>query len=116
MILHRFGGRVPETLEEIVMLPGVGRKTGSVVLGTWYGRAEGVVVDTHVKRLSRLLGLTDHDDPLKIECDLMALIAQKDWIILTHLFIDHGRAVCVARRPRCGFCVLQQLCPSAFSA
>lgn len=116
MILHHFGGRVPETLDEIVKLPGVGRKTGSVVLGTWYGRAEGVVVDTHVKRLSRLLGLTSHDDPLKIERDLMEVVAQKDWIILTHLFIDHGRAVCIARRPRCEGCVLNSLCPSAGSA
>ncbi|NMC44435.1 MAG: endonuclease III [candidate division Zixibacteria bacterium] len=116
MILHQFGGRVPETLDEIVKLPGVGRKTGSVVLGTWYGRAEGIVVDTHVKRLSRLLGLTGHDDPLKIERDLMAVVAQKDWIILTHLFIDHGRAVCIARRPRCAGCILNSLCPSAGSA
>lgn len=113
MILHRFGGRVPDTLDEIIALPGVGRKTGSVVLGTWYGTAEGVVVDTHVKRLSRLLGLTRHDDALKIEHDLIDLIDHKDWIILTHLFIDHGRAVCIARRPRCEACVLNTLCPSA---
>lgn len=116
IILHRFGGRVPETLDEIITLPGVGRKTGSVVLGTWYGRAEGIVVDTHVKRLARLLGLTIHDDPPGIERDLMALVTHRDWIILPHLFIDHGRAVCIARRPRCEMCILHSLCPSAGSA
>jgi endonuclease III len=113
MILHEYGGQVPDTLDEIITLPGVGRKTGSVVLGTWYGKAEGIVVDTHVKRLSCLLGLTGHDDALKIEQDLMELVDPKDWIILTHLFIDHGRAVCIARRPRCEVCVLNALCPSA---
>ena len=113
MIAHEYGGRMPDTLDEIIKLPGVGRKTGSVVLGTWYGKAEGIVVDTHVKRLARLLGLTRHDDALKIERDLMELVDHKDWIILTHLFIDHGRAVCIARRPRCEVCVLNALCPSA---
>jgi endonuclease-3 len=113
MILHEYGGRIPDTLADITRLPGVGRKTGSVVLGTWYGKAEGIVVDTHVKRLARRLGLTDHDDPLKIERDLMERVARQDWIILTHLFIDHGRAVCIARRPRCEVCGLNDLCPSA---
>jgi len=114
-ILHRFGGRVPDTLEEIITLPGIGRKSGSVVLGTWYGKAEGIVVDTHVKRISRLLGFTEHTDVNKIERDLMKIIAPKDWIIFTHLIIDHGRAVCVARRPRCEICVLNQQCPSAIT-
>jgi endonuclease-3 len=112
-ILHDFGGIVPDTLVEIIKLPGVGRKTGSVILGTWYGKAEGIVVDTHVKRVSNLLGLTEHKDPYKIELDLMRLVAKKDWIILTHLLIDHGRAVCIARRPRCEACTLNPQCPSA---
>lgn len=112
-ILHDFGGEMPDTLEELTTLPGVGRKTGSVVLGTWFGKAEGIVVDTHVKRISRLLGLTKQKAPDKVEQDLMKIIPRKDWIILTHLFIDHGRAVCVARRPRCEVCVLRNQCPSA---
>ncbi|MEE9442236.1 MAG: endonuclease III [candidate division Zixibacteria bacterium] len=112
-ILHDFGGTVPDTLDEIIKLPGVGRKTGSVILGAWYGKAEGIVVDTHVKRIANLLGLTENKDPYRIELDLMRLIAKKDWIILTHLLIDHGRAVCVARRPRCEACTLRPQCPSA---
>jgi endonuclease-3 len=111
-LLHEFGGRMPDSLDEIVKLPGVGRKTGSVILGTWYGRAEGIVVDTHVKRISRLLELTDRKDPKGVEQDLMEVIAKKDWIIFTHLMIDHGRKICVARRPKCEACVLNQLCPS----
>lgn len=112
-ILHRFGGKMPETLDELITLPGVGRKTGSVVLGTWFDKAEGIVVDTHVKRISRLLGLTKQTDAVKIEHDLMKVIAKKDWIIFTHLMIDHGRAVCIARRPQCGVCVLNRQCPAA---
>jgi endonuclease-3 len=112
-ILQRFDGQVPVTLDDLVSLPGVGRKTASVVLGAWFGTAEGIVVDTHVRRITRLLGLTDHKDPDKIEQDLMKIIAPKDWIIVTHLLIDHGRAVCIARRPRCGICVLRRVCPSA---
>ena len=113
-LLHEFGGRMPDTLDGMLKLSGVGRKTASVVLGTWYGKAEGIVVDTHVLRLSQLLGFTRHKNPDKIEQDLMQIIARKDWIILTHLLIDHGRAVCIARRPRCGACILNRLCPSAF--
>ena len=112
-ILHDFGGEIPATLDEIIKLPGVGRKTGSVVLGTWFKKAEGIVVDTHVKRIANLLGLTKQTDPYKIELDLMAIVNKMDWIILTHLFIDHGRAVCIARRPRCEICVLHKQCPSA---
>ncbi|MFH1699015.1 MAG: endonuclease III [Candidatus Zixiibacteriota bacterium] len=112
-ILHDFGGKVPDKLGDIIKLPGVGRKTGSVILGTWYKKIEGIVVDTHVKRIANLLGLTDNKDPYKIELDLMRLIAKKDWIILTHLLIDHGRAVCIARRPRCDTCILNPQCPSA---
>jgi endonuclease-3 len=113
-ILHRFGGEVPDNLDDLVTLPGIGRKSGSVVLGTWYGKAEGIVVDTHVKRISRLLGFTKQTDVNKIERDLMEIISKKDWIIFTHLIIDHGRAVCIARRPRCEICVLNKQCPSAF--
>ena len=95
------GGAVPRTMEELRVLPGVGRKTANVVLGNAYGINEGVTVDTHVTRLSRLLGLTRHDDPVKIEQDLMQLFPQEEWALLSHLLIFHGRQVCIARRPRC---------------
>jgi endonuclease-3 len=108
---HR--GEVPNTMEELRVLPGVGRKTANVVLGNAYGINEGVTVDTHVTRLSRLLGLTRHDDPVKIEQDLMPLFPREDWALLSHLLIFHGRQVCIARRPRCPECVLADLCPSA---
>ena len=108
---HR--GQVPRTMEELRFLPGVGRKTANVVLGNAYGINEGVTVDTHVTRLSRLLGLTRHDDPVKIEQDLMPLFPREKWALLSHLLIFHGRQVCIARRPRCPECVLADLCPSA---
>jgi endonuclease III len=108
---HR--GKVPQTMEQLRVLPGVGRKTANVVLGNAFGINEGVTVDTHVTRLSRLLGLTRSDDPAKIEPDLMALFPREDWGILSHLLIFHGRQVCIARRPRCPDCVLADLCPSA---
>jgi endonuclease-3 len=107
------GGEVPRTMEELRVLPGVGRKTANVILGNAYGINEGVTVDTHVGRLSRLLGLTRHDDPVKVESDLMALFPREDWALLSHLLIFHGRQVCIARRPRCGECILADLCPSA---
>jgi len=106
-------GEIPKTMEALHALPGVGRKTANVVLGNAFGMNEGVTVDTHVTRLSRLLGLTRHTDAVKIEKDLMALVPRKDWTIVSHLLILHGRAVCVARRPKCGDCVLADLCPSA---
>jgi endonuclease III len=106
-------GDVPRTMEALRVLPGVGRKTANVVLGNAYGINEGVTVDTHVTRLSRLLKLTAHDDPAKIEPDLMSLFPQEDWALLSHLLIFHGRQVCIARRPRCPECVLSDLCPSA---
>jgi endonuclease III len=112
-LLENHGGRVPKTLAELVALPGVGRKTGSVVLGAGYGIAEGIVVDTHVGRISELLGLTSHTDPVKIEQDLIQLIPHDDWILLSHLLIRHGRAICIARRPKCPECRLNKLCPSA---
>ena len=107
------GGEIPRTMEALHALPGVGRKTANVVLGNAFGMNEGVTVDTHVTRLSRLLGLTRQADAVKIEKDLMALVPRKDWTIVSHLLILHGRAVCIARRPNCGDCVLADLCPSA---
>ncbi len=97
----------------MIKLPGVGRKTASVVLGAGFGLAEGVVVDTHVVRIARLLELTNKKTPVTIERDLIDLLPKKDWILWTHLIIDHGRAVCIARRPRCAECPLRKLCPSA---
>jgi endonuclease III len=108
-----FGGEVPRTMEQLRSLPGVGRKTANVILGNAYGINEGITVDTHVTRLSRLLGLTRHADPVKIEQDLMALFPQDQWALLSHLLIFHGRQICVARRPRCQDCVLSDLCPSS---
>jgi endonuclease III len=107
-----YGGEVPRTMEQLQALPGVGRKTANVILGNAYGINEGITVDTHVTRLSRLLGLTRHADPVKIEQDLMALFPRDQWALLSHLLIFHGRQVCVARRPRCHDCVLSDLCPS----
>jgi len=112
-LVERHGGQVPQTMEELTALPGVGRKTANVILGTWFRKNEGVVVDTHVHRLSRLLGLTRQDDPVKIEQDLMAIVPRDDWTWFSHTLIQHGRTVCVARRPRCADCVLNRLCPSS---
>jgi len=112
-LVERHGGQVPDTMDALVELPGVGRKTANVVLGNAFGKAEGVVVDTHVTRLSNRLGLTRHKDPVKIEADLMELVPREDWTDLAHLFIYHGRAVCKAPKPRCGACVVADLCPSA---
>ncbi|MGH7534007.1 MAG: endonuclease III [Gemmatimonadales bacterium] len=107
------GGEVPRTMEELRVLPGVGRKTANVVLGNAYGINEGITVDTHVMRLSRRLGFTREDDPVKIERELMPLFPRKDWAMLSHLLIFHGRQVCLARRPRCEACVLNDVCPSS---
>jgi endonuclease-3 len=112
-LVERHGGRVPDTMEQLVPLPGVGRKTANVVLGNAFGKNEGVVVDTHVGRLSRLLGLTKHTDAVKVEQDLMRLVPREEWTLFPHLMIHHGRAVCVANRPRCQACVLADVCPSA---
>ena len=106
-------GQVPDTMEALQALPGVGRKTANVVLGNAFGKNEGVVVDTHVGRIARLLELTDQKDPVKVERELMPLFPQKDWALLAHLLISHGRQVCIARRPRCTECVLADRCPSA---
>jgi endonuclease-3 len=111
-ILEKFGGQVPRTMDEILELPGVARKTANVVLGTAYGIAAGVVVDTHVQRLSNRLDLTRHEDPKKIEQDLMAVIPQDKWILFSHRLIWHGRRVCFARKPNCAACNLEHLCYS----
>lgn len=111
-IVEKFGGQIPRTMEEILTLPGVARKTGNVVLGTAYGIASGVVVDTHVIRLSRRLDLTRHEDPKKIELDLMAIIPKEKWIQFSHQLIWHGRRVCFARKPKCIDCNLEKLCYS----
>ncbi|QQR75112.1 MAG: endonuclease III [Holophagales bacterium] len=112
-VVAEHGGAIPSTMEALVALPGVGRKTANVVLGNAFGRSEGIVVDTHVQRLSGRLGLTREDDPVKIERDLMPLVPRADWTLWSHLLILHGRRVCNARKPRCGDCVLADLCPSA---
>jgi endonuclease-3 len=112
-LVERHGGEVPQTMQELTALPGVGRKTANVILGTWFKKNEGVVVDTHVHRLSRLLGLTRQDDPVKIEQDLMEIVPRDDWTWFSHTLIQHGRTVCIARRPRCADCVLNRLCPSS---
>ena len=108
-----FNGEVPRSMEQLLTLPGVGRKTANVVLGSAFGTNEGIVVDTHVTRLSRLLGLTRQTDPVKIERALMRLFPQEDWALLSHLLIFHGRQICIARRPKCEECVLSDVCPSA---
>jgi len=107
------GGEVPRSMDELRTLPGVGRKTANVILGNAYGINEGVTVDTHVTRLSALLRLSKHREPEKIEQDLMALFPRADWTLLSHLLIWHGRRVCIARRPKCELCVVNELCPSA---
>lgn len=111
-IVSRFAGEVPRTMAELLALPGVARKTANVVLGTAFGQAVGVVVDTHVGRISRLLALTASADPVKVEQDLMALLPPGDWIEFSHRMIWHGRGVCIARRPACDRCPLAPDCPS----
>jgi len=112
VLVEKYGGQVPDTLEELVKLPGVGRKTANVVLGTWFKKPTGIVVDTHVSRVSGRLKLTEEKTPAKIERDLMKLVPQKDWIAFAHMVIWHGRRVCHARRPRCDSCPLGSWCPS----
>ena len=113
MILENYKGEVPRTQEELVKLPGVGRKTANVVLGNAFGIPSGVVVDTHVLGLSQRLGLTLNKDPEKIEADLMELLPRKEWIDFSHRLILHGRSVCKARKPICQLCALEKLCPSS---
>ena len=111
-LVERHGGEVPSTMEELRVLPGVGRKTANVILGNAFGINAGVTVDTHVARLSRLLRWTRQTTPEAIERDLMALIPQEEWALLSHLLIWHGRRICIARRPRCADCVVNRFCPS----
>jgi endonuclease-3 len=110
-LVEKFNGELPRTLDEMVSLPGVGRKTANVVLGTAFGLPTGVVVDTHVRRITRLLGLTKHLNPEKIEQDLQALLPKSEWINFSHRLIHHGRRVCNARKPNCPECPLLKLCP-----
>jgi len=110
-LVEEHGGQVPKELDQLVHLPGVGRKTANVVLGTAFGIASGVVVDTHVTRLSQRLGLTEYEDAVKIERDLMEQLPQGEWIHFSHRLIWHGRRICKARRPLCGSCVLERICP-----
>lgn len=112
-VVDQFGGEVPKSMDEILRLPGVARKTANVVLGSWYGIADGVVVDTHVMRLSRRLELTSETSPEKIERDLMKILPQDRWISFSHELIHHGRQICVARKPRCVDCTLEKLCFSS---
>ena len=112
-VMEEFGGAVPETMEELLRLPGVARKTANVVLGSWFGRGEGIVVDTHVQRISQRLELVHTDDPAKIELELMRTIPQAKWIDFSHQVIHHGRALCGARRPKCAECPLEGLCHAA---
>lgn len=115
-IITNYGGEVPRTMEDLLTLPGVGRKTANVVLGNAFGIIVGFVVDTHVGRLARRFGWTINEDPVKVEQDLMRIVPQKDWLDLSHMMIYHGRAICVARKPLCEQCTLVKLCPSAFIA
>jgi endonuclease-3 len=112
-IVEKHGGEVPDTMEELTALPGVGRKTANVVLSNAFKKPVGVVVDTHVSRLAGRLGLTSNSDAVKIEDDLMKLIPQKEWTAFSHRLIAHGRAICVARKPKCAECDLNEVCPSA---
>lgn len=112
-LVERHGGKVPAEMDDLVKLPGVGRKTANVILGNAFGKNEGVVVDTHVQRVTGRLGLSHGSDPVKIERELMAEFPRDDWTMLSHLMIFHGRRVCIARRPRCAECTLNDICPSA---
>jgi endonuclease III len=116
MIVERFGGEVPRTLDELVELPGVGRKTANVVLGVAWGNPEGVVVDTHVMRVSQRLGWTRSNEPAQIEQDLCALLPRQSWDPVSHTLIFHGRRICFARKPNCEGCAINDVCPSAFRA
>jgi endonuclease-3 len=115
-VVTEHDGQIPRSLDELVQLPGVGRKTANVVLGVAFGKPEGVVVDTHVQRISQRLGWTKETSPEKIELDLMKLVPRRHWDLVSHLLIFHGRRICTARKPACAACPVNQLCPSAFNA
>jgi endonuclease III len=112
-IVEVYDGKVPDTMEDLITLPGVARKTANIVLGNGFGKVEGIAVDTHVRRVSQRLGFTEQEDPDKIEQDLMRLIPRKKWFDFTYVLIEHGRAVCVARTPKCEICPVSHLCPSS---
>lgn len=112
MIIEEFDGQVPDTMDQLIKLPGVGRKTANCILGEYYGKPA-MVIDTHMVRIMNLLGFATSRDPKKIEIELMSIFPEKEWVKLTHMTIDHGRAVCIARRPQCNNCILNALCPSA---
>lgn len=113
VIVEEFGGQVPDTMEGLLKLPGVARKTANIVLGNSFGKVEGIAVDTHVHRLARRLGFSDEADPNKVERDLMALFPKKTWFSVTYLLIEHGRAICQAKRPLCEDCVVNDKCPAS---
>lgn len=115
ILVEQFGGKVPDTMEELLTFPGVARKTANIVLSSAFGKNVGIAVDTHVKRVSARLGLTKNTNPDNIERDLMNVVPKPDWGIITILLIKHGRRVCTARKPHCHDCVLNELCPSAFT-
>ena len=115
LLVEKHNSQVPRTMEELLELPGVARKTANIVLSNAYGVVEGVAVDTHVRRLAQRLGLTESDDPAKIEADLMNLVPRDKWMRITDLLIFHGRRICVARKPKCDVCMLNKICPSAFT-
>ena len=115
LIVEKFGGKVPQTMEELIELPGVARKTANIVLFGAYGKVEGVAVDTHVRRLSQRLKLTENEDQDKIEQDLMRLVPQEKWMHFANLLIFHGRRVCFAKKPNCAGCKLNKICPCAFA-
>jgi endonuclease-3 len=114
MLTEQYGGRVPNTIVELLELPGVARKTANVVLGNAFGVSSGIVVDTHVTRLARRLGLTEQKQAEKIEKDLVEIVPRKDWVVFSHLLIAHGRKICKARNPLCAQCIIEKLCPSSF--
>jgi endonuclease-3 len=114
MVVAEFGGEVPDTMAELMRLPGVARKTANIVIANAYGKVAGVAVDTHVFRLAHRFGLSDEKDPDKVERDLCTLLPREDWYAVNHRFIDHGRTVCTAKRPTCDACALSDICPSAF--
>ncbi|MCX7983313.1 MAG: endonuclease III [Bacteroidetes bacterium] len=113
VLVEKYNGKVPNTLKELTLLPGVGRKTANCVLGGAFGKAEGIVVDTHVRRVSYRLGLTTHTSPIKVESDLMVVLPKKDWYTFSNRIIEHGRTVCKARNPNCDNCILEVLCPKS---
>jgi DNA-(apurinic or apyrimidinic site) lyase (EC 4.2.99.18)/endonuclease III (EC 3.2.2.-) len=114
IIKEKFSGKVPDTMENLITLPGVARKTANVVLGNAYGKVEGIVVDTHVRRLAFRIGLTKNTDPNKIEQDLMKLVPKDKWMVFSYLLIDHGRKICSARKPLCEQCVIEKFCSKNF--